>query len=142
MSGSLCSLNVPITLSVTRASRSVVNIPADRSRWPNAGLMLGQRRRRWASISPALGRRLVFAGYNSGSASQYSADEKKHRARCRTFIRSSENDSCFAFCLHLIVTLIIYITIINAFYSTMTILGRWSNFFSKKSTQFRSEVST
>ena len=28
---------------------------------PNAGLMLGQRRRRWASISPASGECLVFA---------------------------------------------------------------------------------
>ena len=27
---------------------------------PNTGLMLGQRRRRWANISPALGQRLVF----------------------------------------------------------------------------------
>ena len=30
---------------------------------PNAGLMLAQRRRRWANISPALGRRLLFAGW-------------------------------------------------------------------------------
>ena len=31
-------------------------------RSPNAGLMMGQRRRRWANINPALGKRLVFAG--------------------------------------------------------------------------------
>ena len=29
---------------------------------PNAGLMLGQHRRRWANIEPALGEHLVFAG--------------------------------------------------------------------------------
>ena len=28
----------------------------------HAGVMLDQRRRRWASIEPALGQRLVFAG--------------------------------------------------------------------------------
>ena len=28
----------------------------------NAGLLLAQRRRRWANIKPALGQRLVFAG--------------------------------------------------------------------------------
>ena len=40
---------------------------------PNAGLMLGKRRRRWPNSSPALGRYLVFAGnsvaqrwFNSG----------------------------------------------------------------------------
>ena len=29
-------------------------------RVPNAGFMLGQRRRRWPNIKPALGQRLVF----------------------------------------------------------------------------------
>ena len=32
-------------------------------RWLNDGLMLGQRRRRWANIDPALSQRLVFAGW-------------------------------------------------------------------------------
>ena len=36
--------------------------PAITGRWPNAGLMLGQRRRRWLSINPALGQRLMFYG--------------------------------------------------------------------------------
>ena len=36
--------------------------PLNTRRWPNAGLMLGQRRRRWANINSALGQRLVFAG--------------------------------------------------------------------------------
>ena len=31
-------------------------------RWPNGGLMLVQRRRRWANIKPALVRRTLFAG--------------------------------------------------------------------------------
>ena len=30
--------------------------------------MLAQRRRRWANISPALGQRVVFAGYTLGHA--------------------------------------------------------------------------
>ena len=38
------------------------NDTADTRRSPNAGTMLGQRRRRWTSIVPALGERLVFAG--------------------------------------------------------------------------------
>ena len=29
---------------------------------PNAGVMLDQRRRRWANINPTLGQRLLFAG--------------------------------------------------------------------------------
>ena len=29
---------------------------------PNAGFMLGQRRRRWPNMKPALGQRLVLAG--------------------------------------------------------------------------------
>ena len=44
--------------------------PANTRRWPSARLMLGQRRRanasclreRWATISPTLGQRHVFAG--------------------------------------------------------------------------------
>ena len=36
--------------------------PANTRRWTSAGFMLGQCRRRWARIRPALGQRLVFAG--------------------------------------------------------------------------------
>ena len=36
--------------------------PANTRRWNSAGFMLGQPRRRWAKIGPALGQRLVFAG--------------------------------------------------------------------------------
>ena len=39
--------------------------PANTRRWPSAGLMLAQRRRRWVNISPALGQRLVFSGLTS-----------------------------------------------------------------------------
>ena len=38
------------------------SIPANTKRLPNAGLMMGQRRRRWHNIKQALGDRLVFAG--------------------------------------------------------------------------------
>ena len=36
--------------------------PANTRLWTSAGFMLGQRRRWWARIGPALGQRLVFAG--------------------------------------------------------------------------------
>ena len=36
--------------------------PVNTRLWTSAGFMLGQRRRRWARIEPALGQRLVFAG--------------------------------------------------------------------------------
>ena len=36
--------------------------PANPRRWSNAGLMLGQRRRRWTNIKPALDQRLLLAG--------------------------------------------------------------------------------
>ena len=36
--------------------------PANKRRLPSAGLMLGQRRWRWANIKPALGEHIVFAG--------------------------------------------------------------------------------
>ena len=35
------------------------------TRWPNAGLMLAHRLRRWANIIPALGPRVVEAGIAS-----------------------------------------------------------------------------
>ena len=39
--------------------------PVNTKRWPNAGSMLVQRRRRWTNIEPALGQRLVFLGVHS-----------------------------------------------------------------------------
>ena len=35
---------------------------ADMIRWPNVGLLLGQRRRRWASSKPTLGQRVLSVG--------------------------------------------------------------------------------
>ena len=32
-------------------------------RWPNVGLLLGHRRRRWANSEPTVGQRLMFTGY-------------------------------------------------------------------------------
>ena len=39
------------------------SFPANTRCWPNVGLMLGQWRRQWADISPALGHQLVCAGF-------------------------------------------------------------------------------
>ena len=36
--------------------------PGNTRLWSNVGLMLGQRQRQWANISPISGQRLVFAG--------------------------------------------------------------------------------
>ena len=41
-------------------------ITANMRRWTNTGLMLAQRRRRWASINPELVQRLVFGGIELG----------------------------------------------------------------------------
>ena len=43
--------------------------PDNTRRWPNVGLMLGQRRRRWASVSPTLGQCFVFAGKGNSTIS-------------------------------------------------------------------------
>ena len=37
-------------------------LPSNTKHWPNAGLMLDQRLRRWPNIKPALGQCFVFAG--------------------------------------------------------------------------------
>ena len=37
--------------------------PANMRHWPNAGLLLVHRLRRWPSSKPALGQRLMFAGW-------------------------------------------------------------------------------
>ena len=48
---------------LTRINSPPIMIP-----WPNAGLLLAHRLRRWASFRPALERSLVFAGDMSRSA--------------------------------------------------------------------------
>ena len=40
------------------------HIPANMRRWADAGLLLGQRRRRWANSKPALVQRPMIAGIN------------------------------------------------------------------------------
>ena len=52
---------IPAGLRIT-AAHTRNTIPANTRRWPSVGLMLDQRRRRWANINPALGQRPVFAG--------------------------------------------------------------------------------
>ena len=56
---------------VRLSSSSIVQsqaAPANTRRWPNAGLMLAHRLRRWANISPVLSDCVVFA--DCGPASQ------------------------------------------------------------------------
>ena len=48
-------------LTVCADPRTASSIQANTTRWPNAGLMLAQRRRRLANINPALAQRIVFA---------------------------------------------------------------------------------
>ena len=48
---------------VTDQSNCWPRCSAGTIRWPNVGLMLVQRHRRWADIKPSLVQRLVFAGY-------------------------------------------------------------------------------
>ena len=45
------------------------DFPANTRYSPNAAPMLGQRRRRWTNIGPALGQSLVFAGLGLWSLS-------------------------------------------------------------------------
>ena len=49
-----------VTLSCNVSTRLSSNEDENKRYWPNAGLILGQRRRRWPNIKPALGVRLVF----------------------------------------------------------------------------------
>ena len=40
-----------------------IDYPADMRHWPNAGLMLVHRQRRWPNNKPALGQRRVITGH-------------------------------------------------------------------------------
>ena len=55
---------LPVFLSkVSHAPHGVRHLPRwTNKHWPNAGLMLVHRLRRWPNINPALGQRLLFAG--------------------------------------------------------------------------------
>ena len=46
---------------VTRLDLSGSHSSDQKTRWPNAGLMLAHRLRRWANIKTALGQRVVIA---------------------------------------------------------------------------------
>ena len=48
------------SVSLKRWDSNSDSLPANAGLWPNAGLMLGQRLRRWSSIHPASGESLVF----------------------------------------------------------------------------------
>ena len=55
-----------IVVSKSRVCRdqaiwSVADIPVNSRRWPNAGLILSQRRRPWTNTKPTLGERVVFS---------------------------------------------------------------------------------
>ena len=39
-------------------------LPVSLRHWPDVGIMLGRRRRRWPNIIPALGQRLMLTGYS------------------------------------------------------------------------------
>ena len=54
--------------------------PAYTRRWPNVGLLLGQRRRRWANSKPTLGQRLMFAGLH--------VTEKNQRVHYTLYIKN------------------------------------------------------
>ena len=56
---SLCRL-------VQRVTQYSQPYPENTIHWANAGLLLVQRRRRWANINPALAQCIVFAGILSG----------------------------------------------------------------------------
>ena len=63
-------------LKIVTSSRRT---PASTRHWTNAGLMLGQRHRRWANSSPALVQCLVFAGTALSQAVTHSGEGPKQR---------------------------------------------------------------
>ena len=48
--------------SVVNMAPNLCGRPANTTHWNNVGLMLSQRRRRWANIEPTVFQRVVFAG--------------------------------------------------------------------------------
>ena len=70
-------------------------------RWPNVGLLLGQRRRRWANSKPTLGQRLMFPGDRSIMADTNMRDIFSENHNCserkNTRInRQNNHDKCLA----------------------------------------------
>ena len=57
------TIAIPSKVSeVATCEERAARVPANTRHSPNAGLLLGQRRRRWANIKPALDKLLAFAG--------------------------------------------------------------------------------
>ena len=63
--------------------------PVSTIHWGNAGLVLGQRRRRWPNTSPALAQCIVFAGNHAGSKIWNSADLISEKLAQHSFIVNS-----------------------------------------------------
>ena len=61
-SSAILSTTTPSWYQGSSVKVTLSSIPAN-ARWPNTGLMLARRRRRWANISPALGQRVCLLGY-------------------------------------------------------------------------------
>ena len=63
-------LQVPVTKRPMLTTDLIAGRPKERKskqnmrRWPNIGLLLAHRLRRWANSKPALGQRLMVAGYS------------------------------------------------------------------------------
>ena len=53
---------MPFSVAGTLIFVSGFSFQANTRRLPKVGLMMAQRRRRWANSEPTLGERLVFAG--------------------------------------------------------------------------------
>ena len=56
---------VALLSHASRDRDSALYSQANTTRWPNVGLMLGQRRRRWANISPTVGQRVCWDDANT-----------------------------------------------------------------------------
>ena len=56
------STPIPRGFHVVCLLGNVTGTTVSMRRWPKVGLLLGQRRRRWASCSPTLGQRIMSAG--------------------------------------------------------------------------------
>ena len=57
--------------SATHQLRIAYSFPANTIHWANAGLMLAQRRRRWANIKPALAQCIVLSGLVSSGVEEF-----------------------------------------------------------------------
>ena len=63
----LCKVGQCASIENTLCLDRYIGVPANTIHCPIVGSMLGQRRRRWTNIDPALGQCLVFAGVATDS---------------------------------------------------------------------------